>query len=216
MTLEQVLQNVGAYTDQENVTPTGTDLTTRISYANRALNEWSEFDDWDELISSYAFDVTGTDGISYALTLPTLFKKPMSPLAVYNAQIPVMYEIIPNDERFLIDQTKNYCYLSGDGLRGYTLNVPKGLASGCSAIMDIQSFPTSLLSLIDVLPMRNSDFVVQRIISLVLESRGDDRFPIAKADADRKLAGMSEAQNAKNIGMSNQIPYPRNFIIGES
>jgi hypothetical protein len=214
MTLEDVLKEVAAYTDQEATTPTGTDYTTRLNYANRSLNEWSEFDDWDELISSYEFSVTGTSGISYALALPTLFKKPMSPLAVYNASVPTMYEIIPNDERFLISSSKNYCYLSGDGLQGYTLNVPKGLASGCSAIMDIQSFPTSLLSLCSVLPMKNSDFVVQRIISLVLESRGDDRFPIAKADADRKLAGMSEAQNAKNIGMNNKISTPETFIIG--
>jgi hypothetical protein len=215
MTLEDVLKSSSSYCDQESVTPTGTDLATRTAYANRAVNEWSDFDDWEELLSSYAFSVTGTSGISYALTLPTLFRKPMSPLAVYNGTYPTLYEIIPTDERFTIDQSKNYCYLTGDNSQGYTLNVPKGLASGCSAIMDIQSFPTSLLSLCSVLPMKSGDYVAQRIISLVLESRADARFPTAKAEADNKLAAMSEAQNAKNIGMVNRIPIDQSFRIGE-
>jgi hypothetical protein len=214
-TLESILQSAGSYTDQEATTPTGTDLSTRTAYANRALNEWADFDDWDELLSTYAFTVTGTGGVATTLTLPTTFRKPMSPLAIYASSTPTMYEIIPADERFTIDPTKNYCYLTGDGSQGYTLNIPNGLSSGVSAIMDIQSFPTALASLTDQVPMKSADYVIQRIISLVLESRGDSRFPTAKAEADSKLASMGEAQNAKNIGMHNQIPMDKTFVIGE-
>jgi hypothetical protein len=81
--------------------------------------------------------------------------------------------------------------------------------------MDIQSFPTALASLTDQVPMKSADYVVQRIISLVLESRGDSRFPTAKSEADSKLYAMGEAQNARNIGMNNQIKMDKSFIIGE-
>ena len=215
MTLEQVLQNAGSYTDQEATTPTGTDLTTRISYANRALNEWADFDDWEELTSTYSFAVTGVSGIASSLNLPSTFRKPMSPLALYEASQPTLYEIVPMDERLSLNPAEEWCYISGDVSQGYTLNIPKGLSSGVSAIMDIQSFPTSLASLTDVLPMKSGDYVAQRIISLVLESRGDSRFPTAKAEADNKLYAMGEAQNAKNIGMNNQIPMDKSFRIGE-
>jgi hypothetical protein len=215
MTLEDILKSAAAYTDQEATTPTGTDYTTRLSYANRALNEWSDFNDWDELISTYSFTVTGVSGMAYSLALPTTFRKPMSPLAVYDNATPTIFEFVNPDERLSLASTDHYCYLSGDGASGYTLNIPHGLSSGCSAVMDIQSFPTSLLSLCSVVPMKSGDYVTQRIISLVLESRGDDRFQIAKRDSDNKLYQMAEERNAKNIGHNNQIPMDKSFVIGE-
>lgn len=214
MTLEDVLKAASSYTDQEFTVPSGTDLTTRIAYANRALNEWADYDDWEELISTYQFTVTGVSGLAYSLVLPSTFRKPMSPLAIYSGTTPTMYEIISMDERFEIDSNKNYCYISGDNAQGYSLNIPKGLSSGCSAIMDIQSFPTSLISTNNIVPMKSAEYVTQRVISLVLESRGDERFPTAKFEADQKLSAMGEAQNAKNLGMNNRVAIPESFIIG--
>jgi hypothetical protein len=212
-TLEDVLKASSSYTDQEATVPTGTDLSTRTMYANRALNEWSDYDDWNDLTSTYPFTVTGTSGVSYSLSLPATFRKPMSPLAVYSGTVPTLFEFIPRDERFTLDSTKNYCYLEGS-VGAYTLTVPKSLASGVSCLMDIQSFPTSLASLTDVIPTKSADYIAQRIISLILESRGDSRFPIAKAEADAKLASMSEAENAGNLGQHNQIPFDKSFCIG--
>lgn len=212
-TLEDALKASSSYVDQENTVPSGTDLATRTAYANRALNEWSDFTDWEDLTSAYLF--TGITEGATTLSLPATFRKPMGPLAVYTGTTPTLYKLIPRDERFSIDSTGNYCYLEGNLDSGYNLTVPKGLTSGASCLMDIQSFPTSLLSLCSVIPTKSSDYVAQRIISLVLESRGDDRFPIAKADADRKLYAMAEAQNAKNIGTNNQIPMNKTWHMGE-
>jgi hypothetical protein len=213
-TLEDILKQASSYTDQEATVPTGTDLTTRITYANRALNEWADYDDQEELTSTYPFSIP-TSAIS--LPLPSGFRKPMSPLFVYetsDATLPSVYPLIPRDERFNREQTERFAYIDGNNTDGYTLIVPKGITAGVSTLMDIQSYPTSLLSLTDIPPQKSSEYMVQRIISLVLESRGDDKFPTARAEASIKLASMAEAQNAKNLGMNNQIPMNKNFVIG--
>jgi hypothetical protein len=212
-TLEQILQDIGGYVDQEVTTPTGSDLTSRKAYVNRALIEWADVYDWEQLNQTYTFNISYASTVS--LSLPTNFKKPMSALYEYNSTTPTEYEIVSKDDRFSLSPSDNYCYLSGDPADGHVLIVPKGLASGASVVMDIQAYPSSYATLTDYSQIPNTDYLVQRAISLVLEARGDARFPIARAEADRILANMIEVQNAKNLGMNNRIPMPTSYVIGE-
>lgn len=212
-TLEQILQDIGGYVDQEVTTPTGSDLTSRKAYVNRALIEWADVYDWEQLNQTYTFNISYASTVS--LSLPTNFKKPMSALYEYASTTPTEYEIVSKDDRFSLSPSDNYCYLSGDPADGHVLIVPKGLASGASVVMDIQAYPSSYATLTDYSQIPNTDYLVQRAISLVLEARGDARFPIARAEADRILANMIEVQNAKNLGMNNRIPMPTSFVIGE-
>ena len=211
--LESILKRIGGYVDQEVETPTSSDLTARTDYVNRALFEWANSYDWDSLNQTYNFSISTDSTVS--LALPSNFKKPMSALYDYVSNPPTEYPIVPKDERFTYQLNEKYSYLDGDDSEGYFLIVPKGLASGASIVMDIQVYPSSLASLTQIPPIKNSDYLVQRAISLVLEARGDARYPIARAEADRILANMIEVQNAKNLGMSNQIPMPKSFVIGE-
>jgi hypothetical protein len=212
-TLEQILQRIGGYVDQEVATPTSTDLTSRTDYVNRALFEWANSYDWDNLNQTYNFTISATSTVS--LALPDNFKKPMSALFDYVTNPPTEYPLVPKDERFGYQLNESYAYLDGDDADGYFLIVPKGLASGASIVMDIQVYPSALASLNQYAQVKDTDYLVQRAISLVLEARGDSRYPIARAEADRILANMIEVQNAKNIGVNNQIPQPKSFIIGE-
>lgn len=211
--LENILQRIGGYVDQEVETPSGTDLSSRANYVNRALIEWADSYDWADLNYTYNFTISANSTVS--LALPTNFKKPMSALYDYITNPPTKYPIVPKDERFGYQLNETYCYLDGNQSDGWYINVPKGLASGASIVMDIQVYPSSLATLSQYTQIPNTDFLVQRAISLVLEARGDSRFPTARAEADRILANMIEAQNAKNIGMSNQIPMPKSYVIGE-
>lgn len=213
LTLEQILQRIGGYVDQETTTPTGTDLTTRTDYVNRALVEWSDSYDWDVLNQTYTFNISYASTVS--LSLPANFKKPMSALYDYVNNPPTEYPIVPRDERFTYQLNEKYSYLEGNPSDGFTLIVPKGLSAGASIVMDIHVYPSSYATLTQYSQIPNTDFVIQRAISLVLEARGDARFPIARAEADRILANMIEAQNAKNIGINNQIPMPKSFRIGD-
>jgi hypothetical protein len=212
-TLEDILKRIGGYVDQEVETPTSSDLTARTDYVNRALFEWANAYDWDNLNQTYNFTISATSTIS--LGLPTNFKKPMSALYDYVSNPPTEYPIVPKDERFTYQLNEKYAYLDGNDSDGFCLIVPKGLSSGASIVMDIQVYPSTLASLSQYAQISNTDYLVQRAISLVLEARGDSRFPVARAEAERILANMIEVQNAKNIGVNNQIPMPKSFIIGE-
>lgn len=215
ITLEDILKRVGGYVDQDATVPTGTDLTNRISYANRALDDWGDIYDWEALTLKHSFTISEVSTAS--LSLPTNFKKPMSGLFVYpdGGSKPDEYELVRRNEAITKTASDKFAYLTGDIAAGLTLIVPKGLSSGASVFINYKMQPSSYATLSDVAQIQDPEYIVKRIISLVLESRGDERFPIVKAEADRTLGNMVEAQNAGNLGMNNQIPMPKGFRIGE-
>ena len=101
LTLDDILQQIGGYIEQDASTPTGTDLTLRTNYINRTLGEWANSYDWDELILRHNFTVSSHSQVS--LSLPSNFRKPMSALYNYvsTSNVPDQYEIIPRDEAFM-------------------------------------------------------------------------------------------------------------------
>jgi hypothetical protein len=215
LTLEDILQDVGGYVDKDVTTPTGTDLTTRINYANRSLQKWAKTYDWDELTSTYGFTASYASTVS--LALPTNFKKPMSALYYYadTSTVPSQYTIIPRPDRFLINTAgEDVAYIDGNPGRGYYLIVPAGLPSGASLVMDIQTYPSALATLTDYVEISDPQYIVQDVIAQELEARSDARFPYAKEDAKTLLASMIENQHAKNKGMINRIPRSNTFVIG--
>lgn len=217
LTLEQILQRIGGYVDQDVATPTGSDLSTRTNYVNRAYNEWSSAYDWEQLTLSVDLPTAGASNVSFAL--PSNFRKPMSAAFNYNASVPEQYTIIPTEERYQINRRSSYdngrvAWVIGNPAEGYALNIKKALASGASFVMDIQIYPTSLATLQDVPSLDDPEYLVDRGIAYVLEARSDARFPTLKADADRKLATMVERQNAGNKGKINTVPRDVSFSIG--
>lgn len=199
MTLEQILQRIGSYVDQDSSTPTGTDLTVRISYVNRALDEWAITYDWLALKQTFSFMPTMVSQTSVGL--PSNFKKMESPLYDYGIGDatrvrPFEYPEIREADRFRRDINDQYFYIMGDRRRGFNLIVPKGMSSGASMLADISVFPSSLATLTHISPMNDPDYLVYRGVAYVLEARGDARFPQAKIDAEKSLARMVEHENA--------------------
>ena len=47
MTLEEILQRIGSYVDQDSATPTDSDLDIRSNFVNFAYEEWANSYDWD-------------------------------------------------------------------------------------------------------------------------------------------------------------------------
>lgn len=213
LNLSDILKRIGGYVDQDSSsTPTGSDLTDRINYVNRALDEWASTYDWDVLSETHNPSSSTVSSTSFGL--PTNFRKPMSALYYYENDPPTEYKLVPRHERFTIDPTEEFAYIDGNTSDGFALVVPKGLPSGASMAMDIQVYPSALVTLADMPVLEDAEYLVDRGISYVLEARGDSRFPLMKAEADRKLATLIERENAKNIGMDNQIPQDRTFRIG--
>ncbi len=217
LTLEQILQRVGGYVDQDTTTPTGTDLTSRTNYVNRAYNEWASSYDWEQLTEVTSLATAGVSNVSFGL--PSNYRKPMSAVNYYSAAVPEQYTIIPRNERFDVNRWSNYndnkvAWVDGDPANGFSITTYKGFVSGASLVMDIQVYPTSLISLTDQPVIDDPEYLVDRAIAYVLEARSDSRFPTMLANANQKLQTMLERQNAGNKGKKNTIPMDVSFSIG--
>ena len=214
-TLSDILKSVGGITEQDAAEPTGSDLTTRIRYANDSLQEWGDAYKWEELKVSYPFTISADSTVS--LALPSNFRKDESALYVYSTTsvYPDKYDLIDAKARFDKLSGDKYAYIMGS-YPNKTLIVPIGLSSGASTLMDIGIFPSSLATLTDSVPLASAQYLVKRITSMVFESRGDSRYPVSRSEADRLLAQMVEQQNAQSGGQTNSIPRITNgFVIGE-
>lgn len=216
-TLQQVLQDVASYVNQDNALVSGTDLTTWSNLTNQAQNEWGDAYQWKQL----RFTQKPSTTLSQAsLGLPTTFKKLMSPLYDYSTGIdsPAEYKEIRPEERFQKSSTDKYVYSMGNDAQGRYLVVNPALPSGASVQYDWQSFPSSVATLADIFVCPSREYVVKRTIQYILSARSDPRFTLIKSEADDLLANMIEEESALSGGMDNQVKsyYQRNRIrIGE-
>jgi len=210
--LSEILKSVGAITDQDASLPTGSDLTQRIQFANDALGEWADTYTWQDLRTTI-FINTNNDSTT-SIGLPSNFREPLSPLVEYNdTGSKNVYDIVPAVDRFNKLDTDKYCYINGT-YPTKSLIIPNSLLSGASLQIDYMSFPSSLATLTDTVPVSATQYMVKKIAALVLQGRGDPRFPSIQNDAQRILSNAIEEQNVP-FGRINRIPYyTAGFSIG--
>lgn len=180
-TLQQILIDATAYLDLTAELPTGDDLTVRVNYSQQAVREWGDAYRWKELSTPYTAVATlGT------ISLPTNFKefegKPKDLLGNYYP------EIRPAD-RVYQESSDKYCYVQGNQSSGFTTTF-NALGSLATLSLTYQRQPSNMATLTDICEVPDDLFVVQKVISLVLQSRSDERFPLVDADAQRRLANM--------------------------
>jgi hypothetical protein len=210
--LSDILKSVGAIADQDASLPTGSDLTQRIQFANDALGEWADTYTWTDLSTTIFLNTTNDSTVSIAL--PENFREPLSPLVEYtDTGSKNVYSIVPAVERFNKIDTDKYCYIQGI-YPAKALVIPNGLPSGASLQIDYMSFPSSLATTTDNVPVSATQYMVKKITALVLQGRGDPRFPSIQNDAQRILSNAIEEQNVP-FGRINRIPYyTAGFSIG--
>lgn len=210
--LAEILKSVGAITDQDASLPTGSDLTQRLQFANDALGEWADTYTWTDLRSTIYVNTTTASVTS--LGLPVNFREPLSPLVEFNDDgSKWVYNVVPAVDRFNKFSTDKYCYLDGT-YPTKALIIPNALPSGASLQIDYMSFPSSLATLTDTVPVSATQYMVKKIAALVLQGRGDPRFPSIQNDAQRILSNAIEEQNVP-FGRVNRIPYyTAGFSIG--
>jgi hypothetical protein len=210
--LSEILKSVGAITDQDASLPTGSDLTQRLQFANDALGEWADTYTWTDLRSTIY--VNPTNDSTTSLGLPVNFREPLSPLVEFtDVDTKNTYELVPAPERFNKRSDDKYCYIQGT-YPSKALIIPNALPSGASLQIDYMSFPSSLATLTDTVPISATQYMVKKIAALVLQGRGDPRFPSIQNDAQRILSNAIEEQNVP-FGRINRIPYyTAGFSIG--
>lgn len=194
-TLEQILIDANSYLDLEAETPQGDDLTVRTNYAQQAVREWADSYQWKELTTPITAVATNT-----TLSLNNFKELQAIPKDTNGNWYP---EIQPQD-RVYKDKDEKYSYIEGNERAGYVMTLG-GLATLATLSLTYQRQPSNMATLTDVCEVPDDLFVVQKVISLVLQSRSDERFPTVEADAQRRLANMIGRNGVKAPGGVNTV-----------
>lgn len=203
-TLSEILIAANAYTDLEAVEPTGTELTTRTNYANQAVRDAASIYTFPQFSTPYSVYATGA-----TVSLPSDFRELESfPKWVYSGvetDIPVIKAgVLTNEPR--------YSYVLGNPSSGYNM-ILSGV-SGATISLLYQRYPTGFTTLTSVCELPDPEYVKQKVISYVLQSRNDDRFLVVEQDAQSRLTNMVGRENFIHGG-TNTVPVATQFVIGE-
>lgn len=192
-TLSQILVDATAYLDLTAEVPTGDDLDARINYAQQAVREWGDAYRWKDLSTPLTAVATNT-----TLSLANFKELEGIPKDLSGNFYP---EIRPAD-RVYKESSDKYSYIEGNESQGYIATF-NGLASLATLSLTYQRHPSNMATLTDVCEVPDDMFVVQKVVSLVLQSRSDERFPNVEADAQRRLANMIGRNMVTNPGGHN-------------
>ena len=195
-TQSQILTDVNSYLDLEAALPTGDDLDVRAAYSQQAVREWADAYKWKELSTPVTLVATLT-----TVSLPTNFKELEGKPKDSDGNF---YPEIQPSERVYKDINERYSFIEGNQSRGYVLTL-NGLASLATLSITYQRQPSSMATLSDVCEVPDDQFVVQKVISLVLQSRSDERFPIVEANAQRLLGNMMGRNMVQTPGGDNKM-----------
>lgn len=194
-TLSDILTSANTFTDLEASLPTGTDLTTRTDYANQAVRDACSLYTFPQFSTPYTVYATGA-----TVSLPTDFRE-----MEYVLDISVVKN--PNSTT-----QSEYSYVLGNPTNGYNL-ILSGI-SGATISMSYQRYPTGFSTLTSVCELPDPEYVKQKVISYVLQSRNDDRFLVIERDAQTRLANMVGRENYTHGGIDT-VPIATSYVIGE-
>ena len=196
--VDEINSRVAAVVDlDENIANLDTeDATLRRKYMEMAQREWAESSDWKALYAEYNMNISTATG-NASVVLPADFRKLAGIAQVAydgtsNDQFPAT---LPTEQYQYDDQYKRVAVL-GSPYGGYVLRIfGASLASGTSVKVPYYRSPVSLSTGTTIPDVPNSEYLVQRTIAYVWEARGDERFPLAKSEAQNILANMIEYEN---------------------
>lgn len=195
-TLSQILIDANSYLDLEASEPTGDDLSVRVNYAQQAVNEWGAAYNWRQLNQVYYPSAATMASIS----LPSNFRRFIG--APRNQISPGVWQEYPEiapEERYGYESTDYYCYVLGTPSIGYTV-IFNNLSSNASLSIDYQRYPSNMATLTDTCEVDDGEYIKMKVISYVLQSRSDDRFPLVDAEAGRMLKNMIGREMIKRPG----------------
>lgn len=195
------LQNrIASIVDQSPTAPTagGDDWDLRLKYLNIAQGEWAESYPWQVLYKEFN---SLTSQSTATISLPSDFRKLSSfPKITVDGTNTYEFPEIRPQEKEQYSGSDRYCYILGNPSDNYSLYVGAGtssgqLSSGASVYIPYLAAPASLSSPTDVSMCPDPEFLIQRGIAFLWESREDARFPQAKADANKILARLLELES---------------------
>ena len=196
------MTQVASTVNQEASAPTsgGDEFSLWLNYINRALFEWENATDWEELRKT--FRPTASNISNSVVDLPDDFKKIAAAPILYENNIVngiPFPEVLP-DQIGMFSETQKYVTIGGDLSGGFSMYFhPATLSSGASLAIQYFSMPTSLATTTDIPIISDSQFLVDRTIAYILEARSDARFQLEENKAREKLLTMVEANVARRF-----------------
>ena len=211
-TLQDILYSANSFLDLEFALPTGEELATRVNFANQAVKDAASIHRFKEFETIH-YPSTST---AASLGLPSNFRELSgTPVEYDSSGLPTPFPEIRLDQvAGALDAEEDFCYLLGNPMEGHTL-VFNGLTDNATLSLQYQRYPSGLATLTDIVELPDPEYVKQKVISYVLQSRSDDRFQIAEADAQRRLQNMVGRDMIQPKGGVNRIPTNSNFVMGE-
>lgn len=204
-TLQDILIQANAYLDLEAESPTGTELTLRTNFADRAVWDAAATGQFKEFKRLYETTVTRSSLAS--ISLPSDFREHQETPRIKHSGAWYEYEEIKPEDKYDKDDDDYYCYVLGTP-GDYTMMVNQPLAGTLSTIY--QRFPSGFATLTDTCELPDPNYVTTKVEAYVLEGRGDERFPLVKAEADKLLLNMTGRQMKMPGGGKNRTPVPTN------
>jgi hypothetical protein len=209
MTLEEILKTSNSYLDLEFSLPTGTELTTRTDFANQAVKDACSAYRFREFTQLYTVLATNTTVI-----LPTNFRELEEAPAIRDTNGDwLSYPQIRPEERFTKTDDSYYCYQLGS-TKNYSL-VFNNLSANATVSIQYQRFPSGMATLSDACELPDAEYVKLKLISYVLQSRSDERFPQVEAEANNRLSNMIGRSMIQPSGGLKKIPTNQSYQIGK-
>lgn len=208
MTIDECQARIAAVVDQDPDTGnlSSDDYSLRLKYLNMAQSEWANVSDWQQLYKEYNVLVSTSTG-NASIVIPNDFKKLAGyPQVTYDGSTTDKFkQVMPQDD-YQYDDTIKRVWVLGSPQGGYTLRIfGATLTSGASVKVPYYRSPISLATSSDISDVPNSDYLVQRTIAWIWESREDARFQIAKAEAERILSNMIEYEQVFGAAYDDRV-----------
>jgi len=197
-TVTDVLKQIASTVNQSSTAPTvdSDEYNLWLQYMNRSQDEWAEAFNWESLRKHYWPTVTGLSLAS--LSLPEYFDTLAAPIKIFGGgySTPRIYSRILEEDAEMYEDTDLYVTLTGDIASGKTMVFnPPTLASGASVYIQYFAMPSTLSGASQYISMDDTQFMVDRTIAYIFESRSDPRFQIEETKAREKLLAMVEGAN---------------------
>lgn len=201
------IQTQIAYEADSNasISPSDSDWGERLVPINRALNDWAETYDWSQLKKIHnGLISTATGNASYVL--PSDFRRADGyPQITWDGRNTESFTIVDPSTNYQYNSNDLYVNLLGNDYSGYVMYINSpGLVSGASVQLTYWARPTSLTTQTQTTECPDPSYITQKALYYIYKQREDGRFPEAKAEADRILARMLEAENSAGIGFANK------------
>jgi len=187
-------------------------LATRVNFADQAVKDAASIYRFKEFETIYYPSTSSLMSISLPSNFRELSSSPieMNSSGTYKAFPQVRLEEIGENT----NSNNDFCYLLGNDMEGHTL-VFNGLTANATLSLQYQRYPSGMATLTDICELPDPEYVKQKVISYVLQSRSDDRFPQIEADAQRRLQNMVGRQMVQPKGGVNRTPTNQKFVMGE-